>query len=105
MSHCHRRCCGHSLDILCTGNRRFYEITRRCDMDSAASRPLNRGVNDLHAGFYQWPGSFGDPLPACAGLDRFLHHAEAMVITGTSLRAQRHLQLEQEVLIAQQAAS
>jgi len=34
-----------------------------------------------------------------------LLHAEVMVITGTSFRAQGRLQLEQEVVIAQQAVS
>jgi len=44
-------------------------------------------------------------LLASAGLDRLLHHAEVMVMTGTSFRADGGLQLEQKLLIAQQAVS
>lgn len=36
----------------------------------------------------EWPALFGDPLLASAGLDRLLHHAEVLVITGASFRAQ-----------------
>lgn len=50
----------------------------------------------------EWPDLFVDPLLASAGLDRLLHHAEVLVITGSSYRAQGRHQLEQEVLIAQQ---
>ena len=53
----------------------------------------------------EWPELFGDPLLASAGLDRLLHHAEVMVITGASFRAQGRQQLEQEVFIAQQQVS
>ena len=35
----------------------------------------------------EWPDLFGDPLLASAGLDRLAHHAETLVITGTSFRA------------------
>jgi DNA replication protein DnaC len=52
----------------------------------------------------EWPELFGNPLLASAGLDRLLHHAEVMVITGPSFRAQGRQQLEQEVFIAQQQA-
>jgi len=52
----------------------------------------------------EWPELFGDPLLASAGLDRLLHHAEVMVITGSSFRAQGRQQLEQEVFTAQQHA-
>jgi DNA replication protein DnaC len=52
----------------------------------------------------EWPELFGDPLLASAGLDRLLHHADVMVITGASFRAQGRQQLEQEVFIAQQQA-
>jgi DNA replication protein DnaC len=45
------------------------------------------------------PDLFGDPLLACAGLDRLLHHAEVMVITGSSFRAQAREKLEKEVVI------
>jgi hypothetical protein len=51
------------------------------------------------------PGLFGDPLLASAGFDRLLHHAEVMVITSASFRAQGCQQLEQEVFIAQQQVS
>jgi len=37
----------------------------------------------------EWPDLFGDPLLASAGLDRLAHHAETVVITGRSYRAQR----------------
>lgn len=36
----------------------------------------------------EWPELFGDPLLASAGLDRLAHHAETLVITGNSYRAQ-----------------
>ena len=42
----------------------------------------------------EWPDLFGDPLLASAGLDRLAHHAETLVITGTSFRAQGHDPLE-----------
>lgn len=35
----------------------------------------------------EWPDLFGDPLLASAGLDRLAHHAETLIITGTSFRA------------------
>jgi DNA replication protein DnaC len=35
----------------------------------------------------EWPELFGDPLLASAGLDRLAHHAETLIITGTSFRA------------------
>jgi DNA replication protein DnaC len=53
----------------------------------------------------EWPELFGDPLLASAGLDRLLHHAEVLIVTGPSFRAQGRQQLEQEVFIAQQMAS
>lgn len=53
----------------------------------------------------EWPELFGDPLLASAGLDRLLHHAEVLIVTGPSFRAQGRHQLEQEVSIAQQAVS
>ncbi|MGH8059565.1 MAG: IS21-like element helper ATPase IstB [Candidatus Entotheonellia bacterium] len=37
----------------------------------------------------EWPDLFGHPLLASAGLDRLAHHAETLVITGHSFRAQR----------------
>ena len=36
----------------------------------------------------EWPELFGNPLLASAGLDRLAHHAETLVITGKSYRAQ-----------------
>jgi DNA replication protein DnaC len=53
----------------------------------------------------EWPDLFGDPLLASAGLDRLLHHAEILVITGASFRAQDRQQLEQEVFIAQPSSA
>ena len=47
----------------------------------------------------EWPDLFGDPLLASAGLDRLAHHAEILVMTGQSFRAQGRLRLEQEVQI------
>jgi DNA replication protein DnaC len=44
----------------------------------------------------EWPDLFGEPLLAAAGLDRLTHRAQAVVITGTSFRAQGS---EREVLI------
>lgn len=35
----------------------------------------------------EWPDLFGNPLLASAGLDRLAHHAETLVITGSSFRA------------------
>jgi DNA replication protein DnaC len=45
----------------------------------------------------EWPDLFGNPLLASAGLDRLAHHAEVVVITGASFRAQGRRRLEQEV--------
>jgi DNA replication protein DnaC len=36
----------------------------------------------------EWPELFGNPLLASAGLDRLAHHAETVVITGRSYRAE-----------------
>jgi DNA replication protein DnaC len=36
----------------------------------------------------EWPELFGDPLLASAGLDRLAHHAETLLLTGRSYRAQ-----------------
>lgn len=36
----------------------------------------------------EWPELFGNPLLASAGLDRLAHHAESVVMTGKSYRAQ-----------------
>jgi DNA replication protein DnaC len=48
----------------------------------------------------EWPDLFGNPLLASAGLDRLAHHAEVVVITGHSFRAQGRKKLEQEVQLA-----
>lgn len=53
----------------------------------------------------EWPDLFGDPLLASAGLDRLLHHAEILVITGSSFRAQGRQQVEQEVFSAQPSSA
>jgi DNA replication protein DnaC len=44
----------------------------------------------------EWPDLFGNPLLASAGLDRLAHHAETLLITGHSFRAQGRLKLEPE---------
>lgn len=43
----------------------------------------------------EWPGLFLDPLLASAGLDRLTHHAEVILIRGTSFRAQGRSELTQ----------
>jgi DNA replication protein DnaC len=48
----------------------------------------------------EWAELFGDPLLASAGLDRLAHHAEVLVITGHSFRAQGRRKLQEEVQIA-----
>lgn len=46
----------------------------------------------------EWPGLFGDPLLAAAGIDRLCHRAEIIIIRGDSFRAQTRQRLElQEV--------
>lgn len=52
----------------------------------------------------EWPDLLGDPLLASAGLDRLLHHADILVITGDSFRARGRQPLAQEVPLAQPAA-
>jgi DNA replication protein DnaC len=47
----------------------------------------------------EWPDLFGDPLLASAGLDRLAHHAETILLTGPSFRAQGRKKLEGEVTI------
>ena len=49
----------------------------------------------------EWSDLFVDPLLASAGLDRLLHHADVLVITGPSFRAQSRHRVEQEVASAQ----
>lgn len=44
----------------------------------------------------EWPGLFGDPLLASAGIDRLCHRAEIIIIRGQSFRAQSRGLLEQE---------
>jgi len=45
----------------------------------------------------EWPALFGDPLLASAGLDRLAHHAEVLLITGKSFRAQSREWMEATV--------
>lgn len=52
----------------------------------------------------EWSDLFVDPLLASAGLDRLLHHAEVLVITGPSFRAQSRQRLEQEVIVSPSSA-
>lgn len=47
----------------------------------------------------EWPDLFGDPLLASAGIDRLAHHAEVVVVTGDSFRAQGRKRLEEEVTL------
>jgi DNA replication protein DnaC len=42
-----------------------------------------------------WPDLVGHPLLASAGVDRRAHHADTLVITGRSCRAQRRQPQEQ----------
>lgn len=85
-------------------------------LDDFGLRPLP-GPEDLIDGRYErgsilltsnrapseWPDLFGDPLLASAGLDRLLHHADVLVITGDSFRPRGRQPLEQEVRVAQPA--
>jgi len=49
----------------------------------------------------EWPGLFGDPLLAAAGIDRLCHQAEIIIIQGDSFRArQRTPSSQQEVVMA-----
>jgi DNA replication protein DnaC len=45
----------------------------------------------------EWPDLFGNPLLASAGLDRLAHHAETLVITERSFRAQERQPLAKTV--------
>lgn len=47
----------------------------------------------------EWPDLFGDPLLASAGIDRLAHHAEVVVVTGNSFRAQGRKRLEEGVTL------
>lgn len=42
----------------------------------------------------EWPDLFGNPLLASAGLDRLAHHAESVILTGRSYRAQGRARIE-----------
>ena len=44
----------------------------------------------------EWAEVFHDPLLASAGLDRLLHHADVLVITGDSYRARNRQILHTE---------
>jgi DNA replication protein DnaC len=43
----------------------------------------------------EWPGLFGDPLLAAAGIDRLCHRAEIIIIRGESFRAKDRLHLQE----------
>lgn len=43
----------------------------------------------------EWPGLFGDPLLAAAGIDRLCHRAEIVIIRGDSFRSQTRQHAEQ----------
>lgn len=45
----------------------------------------------------EWPGLFGDPLLAAAGIDRLCHRAEMIIIRGQSFRAQARQRFAPEV--------
>jgi DNA replication protein DnaC len=47
----------------------------------------------------EWPGLFGDPLLASAGIDRLCHRAEIVVLRGDSFRAQGRQRLTEEVAL------
>jgi hypothetical protein len=47
----------------------------------------------------EWPDLFDSPLLASAGLDRQVHRAHTIVITGTSFRAQGAQDPEKDVAI------
>jgi len=51
----------------------------------------------------EWPGLFGDPLLASAGIDRICHRAEMIIIRGESFRAQGRQSLIEEVALEQLA--
>lgn len=48
----------------------------------------------------EWAGWFVDPLLASAGLDRLVHNAYVLIITGSSYRTHGREQLDKEVPIA-----
>ena len=44
----------------------------------------------------EWPELFGDPLLASAAMDRLVHHAHTLTITGKSYRARKILKRKEE---------
>jgi DNA replication protein DnaC len=48
----------------------------------------------------EWPGLFGDPLLAAAGIDRLCHRAEIIIIRGDSFRAQTRQHPQPEVTMS-----
>lgn len=48
----------------------------------------------------EWPGLFGDPLLAAAGIDRLCHRAEIIIIRGDSFRAHSRRQAETVAIAA-----
>ena len=51
----------------------------------------------------EWPGLFGDPLLASAGIDRLCHRAEIVILRGDSFRAQGRQRLTEEVALEKSA--
>ena len=51
----------------------------------------------------EWPGLFGDPLLASAGIDRLCHRAEIVILRGDSFRAQGRQRLVEEVALEKSA--
>lgn len=47
----------------------------------------------------EWPGLFGDPLLAAAGIDRLCHQAEIIIIRGDSFRAKTRKPTSAEVAL------
>ena len=53
----------------------------------------------------EWPGLFGEPLLASAGIDRLCHRAEIVIMRGDSFRAQGRKRLEQQVITHQDTSA
>jgi DNA replication protein DnaC len=58
---------------------------------------VGSGLVTSHRAPTEWPDLLGHPLLAAAGWDRLAHHAETLVITGRSFRAQGRQPMEQPV--------
>jgi len=70
----------------------LYDIINERYEKSSILLTSNRSPNE-------WPDLFGDPLLASAGLDRLAHHAEVILLSGVSFRAQGRKKLDEEVTI------